>query len=265
MRGNRPVRPSRRYRRRRRRSARTYSLDDLLARQPKTLRKHSDYPQLVIYLSNSNELKRLRIPRRCYLLLHEARVDPDNLEHFRRTYRLPQHPFLPLFLRIKRDYLAGRARLAEERSRYILERVRSLPQSTVAFVRYLGYLENHYNVAGAHPLWDRHLFPSSKKQVHEYLRYTQLQWISVFRRHMDRLERRYRACLRRTSEALLACFILDCLPAELPPVRPPAALVKRRYRELSLQHHPDHGGDAAVFVQLQNARDVLINEQRADS
>jgi curved DNA-binding protein CbpA len=33
--------------------------------------------------------------------------------------------------------------------------------------------------------------------------------------------------------------------------------VTAAYRRLSMQHHPDRGGDATVFVELKAARDVL--------
>ena len=251
-------RPVRSRRRRRRRSARTYTLTELLQRQPKTLQKHAEYPLLLIYLRNAAELQRVRLSRSPFRLLHDARIEAHNLPHFYRTYRLPQHPFFPHFLRIKRGYLAERERIREARNRYILEQMRSLPEPVVGFIRYLGYLENHYNAAAAHPLWDQHLFPSSKKQVHQYHGYSLTEWIELFRGHMHRLERRYRAFKTPTGERLVASFVLECVAPEFPPRRPDPALVKRRYRELSLRYHPDHGGDAEAFRELKRARDLLV-------
>lgn len=35
--------------------------------------------------------------------------------------------------------------------------------------------------------------------------------------------------------------------------------IKRRYRELAMQHHPDHGGQAARFREIAEAVDLLLN------
>lgn len=254
----RPRRHSGRRRRSAARSSRTYTLADLLQRQPKTLQKRAEYALLTVYLRNTPELQRARLGSRCYSLLHNARIEAQNLSHFYRTYRLPQHPFFPHFLRVKREYQADRVRIREERRRYILDQMRELPGPVVGFVRYLGYLEDYYNARGSHPLWDQHLFPATKKRVHEYRQYSRAQWMVLFRTHLRRLEQRYRSFPGTVAERLVACFVLGCLPTGFPPQPPASALVKRRYRELSLRHHPDQGGDAATFRELKRACDVLL-------
>ncbi|MFW5995096.1 MAG: hypothetical protein ACOCRN_03210 [Spirochaetia bacterium] len=251
-----PVRARRR--RRARRTGRRYSLEYLLSRQPKGLRKHNDYPQLIAYLRNTPSLRKLGIPRRCYSLLHNARVTPENLEHFYRTYRLPRHPFFPLLLRIKRDYLAERVRIRQARRLYIREHMRALPEPVIGFIRYLGHFENEHNGAGYHPLWQEHLFPSTKKRVHALEKLTQKEWVDVFRAHLALLEQRYRTCRERDTERLLACYVLEYIPEQCPPVWPDKASARKRYRALSLRHHPDRGGDPAMFVELKDALEVLL-------
>ncbi len=235
-----------------------YSLEQLLARQPKSLSKHRDYPELLGYLQKEPALQRVRMSQRCYTLLHHARIANKNLPHLMRTYRLPRHSFFALFLHIKRDYLREREQARQARFQYIVSEMRSLPSPVVEFTRYLGFLENHYNAASAHPLWQEHLFPRSKKRVHEYRKLSPPDWLEVFRRHLGRLEKRYRGCNSGTTELLLATYVLECLPSSYPPSRPSAELIKRRYRHLSLQHHPDQGGDAHMFVELKRARDSLL-------
>lgn len=235
-----------------------YGLEQLLARQPKSLSKHQDYPELRGYLQNEPALQRVRMSQRCSTLLHHARIAEENLPHLMRTYRLPRHPFFALFLRMKREYLSEREAVRQARFQYIVAEMRSLPAPVVAFVRYLGFLEDYYNAAGAHPLWQEHLFPRSKKRVHEYRKLSPPEWLVVFRTHLGRLEKRYRGCSAATTELLLATYVLECLPSGYPPSRPSADLVKRRYRHLSLQHHPDQGGDARMFVELKRARDRLL-------
>lgn len=254
----RPASQRSRRRRRPRRAATRYSLEYLLSRQPRSLRAHNDYSQLVTYLRNAPSLRQLRIPRRCYTLLNQARVSPENLEHFYRTYRLPKHPFFPLLLRIKRDYLASRAQIHEARRRYIREHMRALPEPVIGFIRYLGYFEHEHNGAGYHPVWKEHLFPSTKKRVHELEKLTPKEWVDVFRRHLELLEQRYRSCRERDTERLLACYVLECLPERCPPVWPGNALVRKQYRALSLRHHPDRGGDPQMFVELKDALDLLL-------
>ena len=243
----------------RRSSARRYSLEQLLERQPKTLSKHRDYPELLGYLQNEATLQRVRMSRRCYTLLHHVRIAEHNLPHLMRTYRLPRHPFFALFLRVKRDYLHEREQTRQARFQYIVSEMRALPAPVVEFTRYLGYLENSYNAAGTHPVWQEHLFPRSKKRVHEYRKFSPHDWLALFRAHLERLEQRYRACSAGTVELLLAGYVLECLPDSYPPVRPSTELIKRRYRHLSLRHHPDQGGDPRMFVELKRARDRLLH------
>jgi len=210
----------------------------------------------------SEALQALRFSRRCYSLLHHAGVPPENLQHFYRTYRLPKDPFFPLFFTIKRDYLDAQERKREERRQYILSGMRELPGPVLTFVKYLGYLEEHYNRSGRHPVWQEHLFPGSKKRLHEYQSYSELAWLRSFRRHLGRLGERYPGLHREFTDRILACYLLECIPAELPPRLPPAwpgpATVQAQYRRLSKRHHPDRGGDGALFVELKRARDRLL-------
>ncbi len=39
--------------------------------------------------------------------------------------------------------------------------------------------------------------------------------------------------------------------------------IKQRYRELAMRHHPDRGGDAQLFVQIQQAMALLKNIQHS--
>lgn len=235
-----------------------YSLAYLLNRQPRSLRKHRLYRAMIDHYFASQRLQTLRIPRRGYVLLDEARIEPENLHHFYRTYRLPVNPFFPLFFRVKRDYLADRDRLREERHRYIVERVRSLPPHVIATIRYIGHLERHYHGRDESPLWQKHLFPTSKKQADAYLRFTASDWVRLFGDHLARLESRYRGFTDLITSRVLASFLLELVPDSIPPRRPQLSEISRTYRRLSLLHHPDRGGDAAHFIAIKRARDALL-------
>ncbi len=254
----------RRRRRSRRTPARNYSLSYLLSKQPKSLQKNEYYPIMMNYFYESSKLQNLRISRRCYSLLQHAKIEAHNLHHFYRTYRLPKDPFFPLFLKIKREYLQEQQRRKEERIRYIAAAMRALPEPILEFIKYLARVEQHYNHSGAYPVWNRHMFPGTKKRVHEYRRFDKREWIQFFRAYLDMLAERYRPLSEETAERLLACFILGCVPQG--PVNPEAngglqwpdsATVTRQYRKLSLQYHPDRGGESDMFVELKRAREVL--------
>jgi DnaJ-class molecular chaperone len=38
------------------------------------------------------------------------------------------------------------------------------------------------------------------------------------------------------------------------------AAVNKAFRELALKHHPDRGGDGAMFSRLQEARDIALEQ-----
>ncbi len=253
----------RRTYRRRASTARSYTIAQLLLRQPKSLRRHPDYQNMMAHYKTSDRLRRLRISRRCYSLLHRATIEPRNLRQFYRTYRLPADPFFPLFFMIKRSYLRERMRAKEERHRYILAAMRSLPPTLLQNIKYLGYLERRYNAAGRSPLWQKELFPGTKKKANAYLRYGAAAWLALFRRHLALLGARYRALGGAVADRVLACLALELTPKVAPPPLLSAAVVKRSYRRLSMLHHPDRGGDPAVFIEIKWARDTLLRRPRS--
>ena len=237
---------------------RTYTIGYLLSHQPKTIEKHPDYRAMLTQYHVSRPLQHLRLNRRCYSLLHNARIAPGNLRHFYRTYRLPADPFFPLFFAIKRSYLDERERRKEERRRSIVSTMRALPPEVLTQIKYLGYLERHYNGAGRSPVWQSHLFPGSKKKADAYSRYTAPQWHALYRGHLSLLQKRYRGLTDVIVSRVLACFVLGIVPSLIPPSRPSSTEVSRTYRRLSLLHHPDRGGDPSLFISIKQARDLLV-------
>jgi hypothetical protein len=174
---------------------------------------------------------------------------------------LPKDPFFPLFFTIKRDYLAERERVREARHQYVLKRMRSLSPETLAQVKYLGRLEQHYNAAGRSPVWQGKLFPGSKRRADEYTRLTGPEWSRVFQNHLKALSERYPALSPGIANRVLACFVLGMTPSLVPPPRPARTDVARTYRRLSLLHHPDRGGDPSLFMAIKRARDTLVGAE----
>ncbi len=255
--------------RRRQRPLKRYSLEYLLSKQPKGLRKHRYYREMLSHYRSSPRLQQIRVSRRCYSLLLHARIKPEYLDNFYRTYRLPRDPFFPLYFRIKRDYLEERSRKREEKVRYIAEKMRTLPPPTLGFIKQLATFEQNYNSGNNFPVWTRHLFPATKKRVREYCSFTQMDWIILFSTHLRRLQQRYHRLDKKTTDRLLAAFILECPPKdENRPGRPHAVTLvsvdpeeaARNYRRLSKLHHPDLGGEGDLFLQLQWAKEILTGK-----
>jgi hypothetical protein len=257
---------NRRYGTDRPKSKTPYTIQYLLSKQPKSLEKHSQYPAMLHYYHLSPRLKTVRFSRRCYSLLQHAKIAPENLKYFYRTYRLPKDPFFPLYFTIKRDYLKQKAQRKQEKIQYIASQMRALSPSVLGFIKFLAAYEQGLNYSGRHPVWDEQLFPKTKKRVREYAHYRYDDWIQFFRAYLQALEKRYRTPDSRTAEILLAGLVLECLPGVLPRSpdlsRPSPADVMKQFRKLSKLHHPDRGGKAERFVHLKWARDVLLKRDR---
>lgn len=221
------------------------------------------------HFRSSKRLQRVRLPSRAYRLLNEGRLKPEHLHHFYRTYRLPTNPFFPLFLSLKQEYLRTQAEKQRARSAFIRAHVRALPEQELAMLRYLGHLERILNQAGECPLWQAELYPSTKKRARELGSLTPSGWLALFGKHLGALVARYRAMREETVNRVLALYLLGLLPEppgadgapalRLPPALPPSRSVNGAYRRLSMEHHPDRGGDSTRFMRAKWARDLLLN------
>lgn len=233
-----------------------YTLNHLLEKQPKGFRKDPLYPGLINSYLGSPRLKAVRINRRCYKLLNNGTIKPEHLENFIRTYRLPADPFFPLFFQIKRSYLDRRAELGKKRREYIDSVIRSLPREVREFMDFLGDTERACNRTGRHPLWNTRIYPNTKKQAQAYEKNGFLEWILFFKDYLELLQDRYKLFKPDSGKSLLSCFILGCLPAG-PAGKPDPEKVKREFRRLSKDYHPDNGGDPRVFIFIKWAKDQL--------
>lgn len=235
------------------------TLASLLDAQPKGLVNDPEHRLLWDIFMTSEKLQKLRISPRCYRLLNNARIPPENLKNFYRTYRLPEEPFFALFLAVKSRWLLERAQWKEERNTAILSEMKKLPELQRRALRLLAEYEELHNPADLCPLWENQLFPSTKKRTGELIRLDETGWYDLWRSHLHLLADRYPTIPPfETSEGaatecsrLWASLVLRCRPAK-------EKEAVRNYRRLSKIHHPDNGGDARAFRALKEARDILL-------
>ena len=237
----------------------TLSLDQLLIKQPKSLRRHPHYTMMIDHFLLSETLQKARMNRRCYNLLNKAVIDPENLGYFYKTYRLPQDPFFPLFFAIKRDYLQRREIAARQKEKYILNQMQSLAPDNRKIIRFLAEWEQGMNTKAERPLWEGHLYPRTKKRVRELLDFDETQWQQLFDRQLMELHKHYPRFSEPRLTAVKACLPLALVP-EISPFRLPGTMeVQKAYLKKCRICHPDAGGNDARFTLIQQSRDILLN------
>ena len=239
---------------------RYYTLASLLDAQPRGLVRDSRHHLLWNHFMSSEKLQKLRISRRCYSLLNQARIKPENMKFFYRTYRLPTDPFFPLFLTVKKAWLEERQRWRDERDRAIMSGMQELPDHRRRTLRMLAELERIHHPSGANPVWDDFIFPKSKKRAGELAGFGEIEWQNLWSLFLSRLIERYGSFPESQGLRIEALLMLDFnqLPDEK---RPGKREVKNKFRILSRKYHPDRGGNATLFRRLKTARDLLLNER----
>ena len=237
------------------------SLASLLDAQPKGLLRDSRHRLLWDYYMSSDTLQKLRISPLCYHLLNDAEVSSENLADFYVRFKLPPHPFFPLFLAVKSKWLEERQRLRDQRDKEIFERIKTLPEHRRRALRILAEYERLHNPADDNPVWENRLYPKTKKRAEEMLRYNEHQWFETWQNHLVRLSQRYRNIppLRNQdgqptfSARILAVLVLRCQKIS-------RKEIAQNFRRLSKEYHPDHGGQSELFRRIKSARDTLVSK-----
>lgn len=238
---------------------RYYTLASLLDAQPKGLVRNPYHRLLWDHFMTSEKLQRLRISRRCYSLLNKASVLPENLKSFYRTYRLPEDPFFPLFLSVKKNWLEQRRIWQEERRQAITVIMAGISGERRQNLELMCQLEEKHHSAGKHPVWDRFIIPKTKKRAGELTRLEEIQWQDLANHYLNNLSEHYRSLSTEEALKVEAKLIMgfNQMPVNMYPER---QLVQERFRKLSKRYHPDGGGESTLFRRLKTARDILINE-----
>ncbi len=227
----------------------TYSLEKLLKVQSPTFKKHPDFLSIARLLATSPALTRVRLNQRAYRLLNEPRLELRYLVNFYTTYRVPKSDFFTIFLSIKWEHVQKRSDKRSARDGYIASRVAAFPRDFLALFTFLVTLENG-------------LYPRTKKRVNELSAYTLTQWLSYFTSTIKGLMKKQRVLEKIGIETLLACMLLECLPDFSSGKLPQKAIIKKQYRKLSKEYHPDLcssyvDGDKDRFLLVKKAYDDL--------
>ena len=241
-----------------------YTLASLLDAQPAGLIKDPRHRLLWDIFMSSEKLQRLRISRRCYTLLNRARVKPENLNSFYRTYKLPKSAFFPLFLAVKSTWISERAQWKDERMKKIEEKMNAFPEERKMELEMLYRLERSLNSTGGKPVGDHLLRPKTIKRSNEISAFTGIEWMDYYSHFLSGLCNYYG---KFTPEMALKAEAVLILGFDLQDAGEEIGKgigiqrLNERFRILSKTHHPDKGGNPIMFRRLKAARDLLIKVQ----
>ncbi|MCK5736892.1 MAG: J domain-containing protein [Spirochaetaceae bacterium] len=240
------------------RQRRYYTLASLIDAQPAGLVKDSRHRLLWDHFMSSQKLQKLRISRRCYSLLNKARIKPENLPSFYRTYRLPRDSFFPLFLAVKSKWIEDRRQWREDRKNEIQDSMNNLPEQRIEELQILAVLEKNHHPSDLTPIWDLIILPKTKKRVQEIKNLSEIGWWNLYSQFLTGMRDRYSSFSNNKALKYEALLILGFhLQAENSQADKQEII--SRFRVLSKTHHPDRGGNSQMFRRLKTARDVLLN------
>lgn len=240
----------------------TITLARLLEAQPQAIRKDPRFPLLVSMLRASSRLRSSLLNRTAYALLNKPILEKRNLANFLQTYRLPARPpFFELFLSMKWEERARCAARRREREERIAVLAAAFPPGVRALISYLAEAERLSRPSA--PYWNKELRPSTLKRAREMAGYGMDEWLSFFDEYIERLRSAYRRIALLDTEMLLACMVLECAPDPKTGRQPSKTALSMQFKRLSKLHHPDRGGDPRLFRLLVQARDRLLDCDRA--
>ena len=238
------------------RKRKIYSLDYLLKKQPKSIREFSEYLYLVSLFYSSNQLKRIRISKKCFTLLNQAKISIGKLPYFYRYFQLPEHSFFPVFLKIKQEYLLKRDEKKNQKHKFINEKLKNLDKQVKYILRILCEYEKRMNKRNKFPVWNRLIYPKSKKRLLELLQYDTLQWTKLFLAFCDEMNKYYKCKDNITSlKSRIAIFFFNVEQEDYTPEK-----LKLSIRNLAKKYHPDLKGKTSDFYIYQAMKEIIVKK-----
>ncbi len=234
------------------------SLEWLLSRQTKTVQKDPRFALLEKYLHQDLQLKGVKLGKREYRLMSKGVIQPKHVSNFIQTYRMPRHPFFLLFFELKQDEALQKEIRKSSKKDFILKQLKELPGDVRNYLSALAKIEQNINHAGKNPVWNRIMVPSTKKAAMEYRNFSLADWESLTERFGRQISVRYPGVPEDSWKKMFSAFLLGYLPEPglILPADPEE--IRRQYRRMSLECHPDTGGNEVIFRMLKDARDSLL-------
>lgn len=213
------------------------TLHQLLDAQSAAFKKDSRYALLQEMIAGSAPLRKARLTRLAWRLLHEPRLKVQFVDNFIETYRQPKEPFYRLFLELKWDVKKHSANLRSERTRRINQLCERWPQPVQDLARWLTDGERQYNRAA--PVCSRALKPQTLKAARRMALWGYSHWQRYLEGLVNELHVRYPNLKLPPSPEILDWMILESLPPVEHIRRPPVSVLKAGWRRAGKRWHPD--------------------------
>lgn len=232
-----------------------YSLLMLLEKQPKALKKCSEFINLANLFNSSLLLKQVSLSFASYQKINKVLIKSDSIDRFLKFNKLPANAFFPLFLLMKKKYLAEINALKKRKDDNIRKILNNLNSSKKIILKSLLEDEKKHNIKIT--LWRKYFFPKSVKKAEELIKISNIELSEIIEKYMEDFKKKYDNCISDKYKKVICKFIMETALNKINP-----HIVRKNYRELSKKYHPDLGGDAVHFKKLKDAKDYLLSYQR---
>ena len=128
-----------------------------------------------------------------------------------------------------------------------------LPEDISIFHKYFAKFEKSINSKKEFPVWNKILYPKSKKEADKLLKFTRTEWTKLFFKYVEKLKEHYKYMDGKYADKIIGLFIL-----KLSIKKHSIETIKSQYRLLSKIYHPDAGGNSYEFNILQKAKNLFI-------
>jgi len=228
-----------------------YSLLMLLEKQPKALKKSREFINLVNLFNSSSILKQISLSYASYQKINKVQIKSDSIERFLKFNKLPANAFFPLFLLMKKKYLAETSAIKKKKEDNIRKILNNLSSSKKIILKSL--LEDEKKRNKKITLWRKYFFPISVKKAETLIKISNIELSEIIENFMEDFKNKYDNCISSKYKKVLCKFIMETALNKISP-----SVVRKNYRELSKKYHPDLGGDPVHFKKLSEAKNILL-------
>ncbi len=222
-------------------------LNTLIDRIPASYKKNTDYIKLVTFFNSSKYIRTLWVPNKAHSLLKTGTIPPDKISLFYNKYSIKPDPFFPQYLKLITMIKQAAYKRKAERAKKITELLKKTGDKyNIALQSIIEASKTDRNVLLE---VQRSLKVKTIKDAKIISEYDSFQLFNK----LNNIIKIHRILNTKRLFEIVADIVLDCgLPVN-------DETFKRKFRELSLIHHPDRGGDAYRFNILLNIKKQFIS------